>query len=255
MRTINRRPPTGASRLPSSRLSIKDMQGVPQQPWIQTIVDGINDVQIRYDTLTTQNSIHLQQFSNIEIIKATIVTGNPWKNVTLQGTWTTHKDTLRICKLYDGSVQLNGSVTGGVAGSTIGLMPLAIGPIGQTRIAVSANGAYGDVSIFGNGTIKHQVGSTTNVFIHARWMPKSNQPQPLDCFPMDISTRFKTRPEFVLAVMNDRQKETDSKFICSPIGPSWRHYISADGPVIQILDIPGLEYDTRQQVTFLLLGR
>jgi hypothetical protein len=99
-----RKPTSGASRLPSSKLSVKDMEKMPEDEWVKSILDGVNDLQIRYDALTTEQSIGLQDFTNIEIKKISVNVPNPWVTATLLGTWTTYKDPLKYAKLYDGSV-------------------------------------------------------------------------------------------------------------------------------------------------------
>lgn len=148
--------------------------------------------------------------SNLELKKIDIVVGNPWASLTAAG----YDGQIRYCKLHDGSVEFqfrNFRPTGkAVSGGTVWAAPGIVTLPTECRPSVEISttcydsqflttrgycGAFnisttGVVSFYGQGWLSGLI----------RFMPSSNAPFPLGCFPLNVKTRFKASPKAVVAI-------------------------------------------------------
>jgi hypothetical protein len=102
----------------------------------------------------------------------------------------------------------------------------------------------GQISFFGTGTLRGRL----------RFMPSSNAPVPMTCFPVNVKTRFKTPPRAVVALRATSGDKDSKRASGAPLVPFWRFINSTEGPTVQILNIQGLEYDSKQKIDLVIIG-
>jgi hypothetical protein len=202
--------------------------------------------------------------SNIETKRVDIVVGNPWAKLTASG----YDGEIRYFKLYDGSVEFQfrnfrpaGKATSGGAvwvGPGVVTLPAECCPSMEISTTcydsqfLTTRGYCGVFNISTTGFVTfYGQGWLTGL---VRFMPSSNAPSPLACFPLNVKTRFKASPKAVVAIRASKEDKDSKKASCAPLAPFWRFINTTEGPTVQIINIQGLEYDSKQKIDLVIIG-
>lgn len=131
---------------------------------------------------------------------------------------------MRYAKLYDGSVEISGFVQDGTYDTNAFILPAICRPPYNIHLLTPnvSDIAMVDISSSNGAVSVGPSGLTGRTDIHCRFMPASNTPAPLSCFPIDVRTGFKTPPKAVVAIANARWSKDTKTPVNSAGMPIWR---------------------------------
>lgn len=230
-----------ADNVPYSKLPNSPDQ--PQTEWSTNISEGVNQA-----LLSLSSSPDNIQFKQIDVL-----TPDPWVQATLLNTWAGKGAKVYYMKHYDGTCQFRGYLTGGTYFTIAFVLPVQLRPPRSFEVATTAGSLFATFQVGTSGNVIPLAGVGT-LEMGCRFLPTNNRPDPLECFPIEVKTKFKTPPKAVVAISCKRLTSTGKDPLNSPGVPSWRFINTSNGPTVQITNIPGLEYGCRQRVLLAIVG-
>lgn len=224
----------------------------------EDLVDGVNRALGSVFDSFSPGGLNLQTDTNIEIKTIDVTVPSPWIQVSsFANAWVNFggaAPNAQYMRRYDGTVQLRGVVATGVIGAAAFVLPPELVPHTAIQLASTSNGAFAQITITTAGAVIPNIGSNLSFSLACSFMPANNRSTPLDCYPINVKTRFQRPPAAVLAIKNTRIGQDGLWSPNVALMPSWRFIRSNGKPTVQIIDIPGLEHGTRQKVDIMIIG-
>jgi len=265
------------AKKPINKLPLSLEREIKDYPWAGDIVVAANESLLRTNQLMSENGVILQQYGNVEFVDVEITTNEPWVYVSLPGYTipggsrsvpgeaglsVTTGGAARFMKHYDGTVELQLSVDGCTTGSQIiftlpeSFRPLVL--IGSGCGIIVGGAAFGGawaINTAGQVFVGWAGGGTATAFVSCRFLSRDNTRLPNSCFPISFKTKFKKPPVGMIAVKSSQEQRRSENIQSNPMLPSWSYSMDSRGnATIQVLDLPGLEYGSKQRVKFLIFG-
>lgn len=248
--------PLAPARPRLAQLNLRDFED--PGPDVERLVEGLN---------TSVDAIHRvmggavtgQDVRSLRIAKFSVTVPSPWVAPTLGNSWVNYGLTTtpaRFMKHPTGVVELQGAIKSGVVGLPAFALPLGFRPSADLHFASSSNGAYGAFYITNAGFVVPFIGSNVYFFLDCQFLPMEATPRPLSCWPVSVPVPMTEPPLGVIAIAAKNKGAGDRAISSDPmcVLPSWRFVRSGRGAAVQVLDIPGLAYDSAHEVTLLILG-
>lgn len=242
-----------APRLPVfSKIAEEDVSDAPKGKWKEGIVTPVNDLMSSQKALMNKG-VTFEQNIQCEKKSFDIVVPDCWKLLTPINSWTTNGVPLRVCKHPDGSVEMQGDLTGGVSNTVLaaGTIPAQYRPQYNMRFC-SARAAYATFTVGSDGSLTQTTG--TDGAFNCRYEALDATPIANSKFPITIATQYSKKPGQVLVSQVEDLNGTDPKPIGCVMTLDWSYGQTNGSPCVIIKNLCGLPYNRKYRVNLLIIG-
>lgn len=244
-----------APRLPTfSRINDEDISDAPKGKWKEGIVSPINDL-ISSNKELTNKGITLSNNVMCEFKSFNIVVPDPWTLLTPINSWVTNGVPLRITKHPDGTVELQGDLSGGASNTVLsaGTIPSTYRPQYDMRFVSARGGGYATFTVDSDGSLTQTTG--TDGSFNCRYSPLDFTPVANNKFPVSISTQYTKKPVAVVVSQIEDMNPTNPKPLGTALTIDWEYSGNPNGsPMVVIKNLTGLPYNRKYRISLVIFG-
>lgn len=243
-----------APRLPTfNKINDEDLSDAPKGKWKDGIVAPVNDL-IDSNKSLTNKGITLSNNVMCEQKSFDILVPDAWTLLTPINSWATNGVPLRITKHPDGTVELQGDLSGGASNTVLaaGTIPQQYRPQYDMRFVSARGGGYATFTVDSDGSLTQTSG--TDGSFNCRFLASDAAPISNARFPILISTEYPKKPAAVLVSKIEDITTTNPKPLGTAMTIDWDYSGVGGKPSIVIKNLTGLPYNRKYRVHLIIFG-